>query len=339
MPLEWHWGALKYPVRVWALAAETDRIRTRRGGVRGGYCQFDSVVLPCPRPAVLRCFGMPGTSSTEKADSPREQPAEATVSSAAVAGAVSGSLSGAESDAESAAMSAARGDGKRAYVQQMFGDIAPRYDLLNHVLSLNIDKRWRRRALKKLAWTQKPEGTYLDLCAGTLDIGAMLSAQNGFSGRVAAADFAVPMLKHGAGKAAPDVLWPVGADALALPFADQCFDGAIVGFGIRNVADLDACLVEVKRVLRPGARFVILEFSTPRSTLVRAGYLFYFHKVLPLVGRIVSGHGSAYTYLPLSVAQFPSEEVLADRMRSAGYRTVEWERLSFGIAALHVGTV
>ncbi len=237
------------------------------------------------------------------------------------------------------AASAAQGEGKREYVQRMFSDIAPRYDLLNHVLSFNIDKRWRKRALRALAWNARPAGTYLDLCAGTLDVGALLVRQPGFRGFVAGADFAVPMLQHGKGKAPHAVLTPVGADALQLPFAAGSIDGAIVAFGIRNVADLDAGLREVRRVLRPGARFVILEFSTPRFALVRAAYLAYFHHVLPLIGRLVSGHRSAYTYLPMSVANFPTEETLAERMRAAGFSTVTWERLTLGIAAIHTGTV
>ena len=235
------------------------------------------------------------------------------------------------------AASAARGEGKRDYVQQMFSDIAPRYDLLNHVLSLNIDKAWRVKALQALAWTERPQGTYLDLCAGTLDVGAMLSRQPGFKGFIVGADFAVPMLQHGDGKAPRAVLSPVGADALALPFADASVDGAIVSFGIRNVADLDAGLREVRRVVRPGGRFVILEFSTPRSAIVRAGYHAYFHNVLPLIGRLVSGHQSAYTYLPMSVAQFPTGDELAARMQRAGFDTVTWQALTLGIAAIHVG--
>jgi demethylmenaquinone methyltransferase/2-methoxy-6-polyprenyl-1,4-benzoquinol methylase len=237
------------------------------------------------------------------------------------------------------AAAAAQGDGKRAYVQRMFSEIAPRYDLLNHVLSLNIDRAWRRKALRALDWTRRPNGNYLDLCAGTLDVGAMLVKQSGFTGRVIGADFAVPMLQHGQGKAPRDRLAPVGADALALPFADASLDGAIVAFGIRNVADLDAGLREVRRVLTPGARFVILEFSTPPSRVVRAGYHAYFHHVLPAVGKLVSGHGSAYTYLPMSVTHFPTEQALADRLRGAGFDRVSFERVSFGIAAIHVGSV
>ena len=237
------------------------------------------------------------------------------------------------------ARNAADGENKRAYVQGMFSDIAPRYDLLNHVLSMNIDKGWRRKALAKLNWSRTPAGTYLDLCAGTLDVGAALSKLAGFSGFVVGADFAYPMLRHGVGKAPASVLAPVTADAMLLPLRDACMDGAIVAFGIRNVADLDVSLREVRRILRPGARFVILEFSTPSSWLVRTFYHAYFHYALPLVGRIVSGHGSAYTYLPLSVSKFPTLQALADRMKQAGFVDVTWQSLTFGIAAIHVGTV
>jgi demethylmenaquinone methyltransferase/2-methoxy-6-polyprenyl-1,4-benzoquinol methylase len=233
---------------------------------------------------------------------------------------------------------AARGDGKREYVQQIFSEIAPRYDLLNHLLSFNVDKRWRRRALDALDWRRNAGGRYLDLCAGTLDVGAALVGEAQFSGFVVGADFAVPMLRAGNGKAPRARLSPLGADALSLPFADRSLDGAIVAFGIRNVASLDAGLREVHRVLKPGARFVILEFSTPRSSLVRAGYHAYFHHVLPLIGGLVSGHRSAYRYLPASVALFPTEERLADAMRTAGFVDVRFDRLTMGVAAIHVGT-
>lgn len=237
------------------------------------------------------------------------------------------------------ARDAADGRDKRRYVQGMFSDIAPRYDLLNHLLSMNIDKAWRKKALRQLNWTAKPEGTYLDLCAGTLDVGATLSKTKGFDGFIVGADFAFPMLKHGAGKAPANVLAPVTADAMVLPLRDASVDGAIVAFGIRNVADLDVCLREVARVLRPGARFVILEFSTPSSFIVRSFYHAYFHYVLPLVGKLVSGHGSAYTYLPLSVSKFPTLEALATRMSQSGFTSVTYQTLTFGIAAIHVGTV
>jgi demethylmenaquinone methyltransferase/2-methoxy-6-polyprenyl-1,4-benzoquinol methylase len=237
-----------------------------------------------------------------------------------------------------AAASNATAAGKRSYVQRIFSEIAPRYDLLNRLLSLGIDRRWRRVALDRLGWTRAPGGTYLDLCAGTLDVGAELSRRAGFQGRVLAADFAEPMLRAGLGKAPRDVLVPVVADALALPVRDASFDGAIVAFGIRNVADLGAGLREVRRALKPGARFVILEFSTPRLPFVRAAYLFYFHRILPLIGRLVSGHRTAYTYLPRSVANFPETSALAAAMARAGFRDVRFETLTGGIAALHVGT-
>ena len=238
---------------------------------------------------------------------------------------------------------AAGGREKRAYVRRIFSEIAPRYDLLNHILSLNVDRGWRRRAIAALGWDRAPGGTYLDLCAGTLDVGVQLARQPGFGGLVVGADFAEPMLRAGVGKVPQDgggraVVVPVTADALELPLADGSCAGAIVAFGIRNVADLDAGLREVHRVLAPGARFVILEFSTPRHALVRAGYHAYFHRVLPLIGRAVSGHPTAYAYLPRSVAHFPTEEALAAHMRAAGFAPVRWTSLSLGIAAIHVGT-
>jgi demethylmenaquinone methyltransferase/2-methoxy-6-polyprenyl-1,4-benzoquinol methylase len=236
--------------------------------------------------------------------------------------------------AESAAEGGAE---KRAYVRTVFEEIAPRYDLLNHLLSFNIDRMWRRRALRALEWSRAPEGRYLDLCAGTLDVGAELIRQTGFRGFVAGADFAVAMLRAGKGKAPVDRLGPVNADAQQLPFGDDSMQGATVAFGIRNVASLDVALREVHRVLAPGARFVILEFTTPRSRLVRTVYQTYFHHVLPFIGGVISGHRTAYKYLPKSVAHFPAEPELARRMTAAGFADVRWESLSFGIAAIHVG--
>jgi demethylmenaquinone methyltransferase/2-methoxy-6-polyprenyl-1,4-benzoquinol methylase len=236
-----------------------------------------------------------------------------------------------------AAAAAAGGDAKRAYVQRIFSEIAPRYDLLNHLLSFNIDRRWRARAIAQLGWERRPDGRYVDLCAGTLDVGTQLVRTPGFRGTVLGTDFAEPMLRAGEGKAPRERLVPVVADALALPLPDESADGAIVAFGIRNVASLDRALAEVHRVLAPGARFVILEFSTPRWALVRAGYHAYFHHVLPAVGRLVSGHRTAYRYLPRSVAHFPVEEELAARMRAAGFASVRWTSLTLGVAAVHVG--
>ncbi|MGH2899091.1 MAG: ubiquinone/menaquinone biosynthesis methyltransferase, partial [Solirubrobacteraceae bacterium] len=175
-------------------------------------------------------------------------------------------------------------------------------------------------------------------CAGTLDVSAALSRRPGFAGKVIGADFAEPMLRAGVGKSPARVVAPVVADALDLPLPNASAAGAIVAFGIRNVADLDRALREVLRVLTPGARFVILEFTTPRSAVVRAAYHLYFHHILPRIGALVSGHRTAYAYLPRSVANFPIEEDLATRMRGAGFAAVEWRTLTLGVAAIHCGT-
>jgi demethylmenaquinone methyltransferase/2-methoxy-6-polyprenyl-1,4-benzoquinol methylase len=225
---------------------------------------------------------------------------------------------------------------KRQYVRSVFEQIAPSYDLLNHLLSMNVDRRWRRRAIEALDWGRDPAGVYLDLCAGTMDVAAALSAAPGFRGRIVAADFAEPMLREGRGKGVAGTTAPVVADVLRLPLADETVAGAIVAFGARNLADLDAGLREVHRVLRPGARFVILEFTTPRSRLVRTLYHLYFYHVLPFVGGAISGHRSAYKYLPRSVAHFPAEEELERRLSGAGFHAARYESLSFGIAAIHV---
>jgi len=232
---------------------------------------------------------------------------------------------------------AAGGAEKRAYVRRIFSEIAPRYDLLNHLLSFNIDKRWRRRAIAVLDPLRDPTGVYVDLCAGTLDVSAQLSRTRGFRGLVLGTDFAEPMLRAGLGKAPRTLVSPVTADALELPIADDTAAGAIVAFGIRNVASLESGLAEVYRVLAPGGRFVILEFSTPRTAIVRGVYHAYFHAILPTVGRVVSGHRTAYRYLPESVARFPVQEALANAMRTVGFTNVRWEPLTLGIAAIHVG--
>ena len=239
-------------------------------------------------------------------------------------------------DSATASAAAAGGAEKRAYVKRIFSEIAPRYDLLNHVLSLNIDRRWRRKAIARLEVERDQAGRYLDLCAGTMDVAVEISRLPGFRGLVVGADFAEPMLKAGAGKISGSGISPVTADAVQLPIASGQLAGAIVAFGIRNVAGLDEALREALRILVPGGRFVILEFSTPRIRVLRVLYQLYFHHVLPLIGRVISGHRTAYRYLPRSVANFPVEEELARRMEAAGFARVSWRSLSFGVAAIHV---
>lgn len=240
-------------------------------------------------------------------------------------------------DAGTAIAAAAGGEAKGDYVRHVFSQIAPRYDLLNHLLSLNVDRAWRRRAIASLEWRRNPAGTYVDLCAGTLDVGVMLAGEREFSGRVIGADFAEPMLRAGMEKTRERPVSPVVSDALQLPLKDHDAAGAIVAFGIRNVIDLDAALREVHRVLAPRARFVILEFTTPPNPIVRGLYHFYFHRVLPAIGGVISGHPTAYRYLPESVAHFPGPVALVERMQAAGFVDVHWRSLTMGIAAIHTG--
>jgi len=238
-----------------------------------------------------------------------------------------------------------QGEARERQVRTLFSEIAPRYDLLNHVLSLNIDRSWRRRAVDRLGVDSPSPGRgnpesirILDACAGTYDLSLELVRRPHFRGQVVASDFARPMLVEGQGKLGTYPVRPVTGDSLRLPFPGETFDGVMVSFGLRNLADLDRGLAEFLRVLRPGGRLVILEFTTPPNPLVRGGYLFYFHHILPRIGRLVSGHPWAYTYLPESVKEFPGPEGLASRMTAVGYSQVRWEYVSLGIAAIHIGT-
>ncbi len=232
----------------------------------------------------------------------------------------------------------AAGDARAVQVRTLFSEIAPRYDLLNHVLSLNIDRRWRRRAVRALGWELAPHGTYLDACAGTFDLALELARRQGFAGRVVGADFALPMLTRGMPKVHGAPVAPVCGDAQRLPFATAAFAGATVGFGVRNLSDLGVGFRELHRVLKPGGRLVVLEFTVPPGRLLRAAYLFYFNRILPVVGRMVSGHPWAYEYLPRSVRGFPGPRALAELLRSAGFASVEWSLVSGGIAAIHVAS-
>ena len=230
----------------------------------------------------------------------------------------------------------AGGPEKRAYVRDIFTAIAPTYDRLNRIISLRFDQRWRRYAVGRLNWERRPEGIYLDACAGTLDFAATLARRPGFRGRIVGADFVPPMLRLGRGKAAR--LAPVAADALELPFPDRAFDGAMVGWGMRNLVDLDAGLAEAARVLRPGARLVILEMTLPPQPLLRRVYQFYFRRVMPWIGRRISRHATAYTWLPASTIAFPEPAELARRLEAQGFREVSYRLLMGGVSALHVAT-
>lgn len=221
-------------------------------------------------------------------------------------------------------------------MRELFSAIAPTYDRLNRIMSLRLDLRWRRAAVDRLDWERAPEGTYLDLCAGTLDFSAALAKRPGFRGRIVAADFAQPMLQHGRHKS--ERAAPVTSDALALPFRTASFDGAMMGWGARNLPDLDAGLAEAARVLTPGARLVILEMAMPPRQPLRAIYLAYFERVLPAVGRLISKHRTAYSWLPASARAFPSPESFAERIRRAGFANVSFARFMGGVITLHVAT-
>jgi demethylmenaquinone methyltransferase/2-methoxy-6-polyprenyl-1,4-benzoquinol methylase len=230
-----------------------------------------------------------------------------------------------------------KGIERERQVRQIFSEIAPRYDLLNHLLSLNVDRGWRARAVDRLGWETWPSGQYLDACAGTFDLGVELSSRDGFRGSVLATDFAHPMLVQGRGKLAARPIHPVCADTLRLPFQDGTFQGAMVAFGVRNLSNLSRGFGELARILAPGGKLVVLEFTEPPNPLLRRVYLLYFRKVLPLVGRLVSGHPWAYGYLPESVREFPEPEDLAALMIESGFGRTSWELLTGGVAALHVG--
>ena len=224
----------------------------------------------------------------------------------------------------------------------MFADISPRYDLLNHVLSLNVDRLWRRRLVAKLALP--PAARVLDVCTGTADLAIEIARRLGPDARVYGSDFTPEMLRLGQPKCLRAPGTPVtllAADTLDLPFPDQTFDAVTVAFGIRNVIDMDAALVELWRVLKPGGRAGILEFSNSRVPGFRTAFRFYFHNVLPRVGALVArgkAGRSAYRYLPSSVAEFLPPEVLAEHIRSTGFTGVHHSSLSLGIAAMHIAT-
>jgi demethylmenaquinone methyltransferase/2-methoxy-6-polyprenyl-1,4-benzoquinol methylase len=210
----------------------------------------------------------------------------------------------------------------------MFDRIAPVYDVMNMLMTGGLDRRWRRITVEQAV---RPGDRVLDACCGTGDL-AIASVAHG-AVDVVGLDFSERMLVR-ARRKGPGIEW-VRGDALALPFGDESFDVATVGFGVRNVDDLEQALRELRRVLRPGGRVAILEITTPVGALAQF-YRFWFDRVIPLLGKVLPG-GSAYTYLPASVRRFPQPEVLADLLAVNGFEAVRFRRFAGGIVALHVG--
>jgi demethylmenaquinone methyltransferase/2-methoxy-6-polyprenyl-1,4-benzoquinol methylase len=224
-----------------------------------------------------------------------------------------------------------------AWVRGMFGRIAPRYDLLNHLLSMNIDRYWRARTVSRVATIlDRPGARVLDICCGTGDLTLALNSRSQ-SGHVFGSDFCHPMLEKAKGKTA-NGHW-LEADALQLPVADASLDLATIAFGFRNLTNYHSGLLELRRILKPGGTLAILEFSTPPNPLLAGVYGFYSRAVLPTIGGMISGSRDAYTYLPESVRKFPDAKGLADQMGDAGFVNVRFERLTAGIVALHLGDV
>ena len=226
-----------------------------------------------------------------------------------------------------AEMTAASGTLPPEGVRTMFDRIAPVYDVMNRVMTAGLDQRWRRATVRAVV---EPGDRVLDAACGTGDL-AIIAARAGAT--VTGLDFSEPMLER-ARKKAPWIGWMRG-DLLALPFDDESFDAATVGFGIRNVADLPRALEELRRVLRPGGRLGILEITRPRGPL-RVFYSLWFDRIVPLLGKVLPG-GEAYTYLPASVRRFPPPEELASLLAATGFARVRYRLFAGGIVALHVG--
>lgn len=225
-----------------------------------------------------------------------------------------------------------------AHVREMFGRIAPRYDLLNHLLSLDIDKTWRRRVAKRFrAVLHNPSAHVLDLCCGTGDLALAFRKEAPIGAAIIGSDFVPAMLERARAKAVASGAGVVflEADALSLPFSDESFDLVSCSFGFRNLANYERGMLEIFRVLKPGGAAAILEFAEPQGKLFGSAYRFYFRQVLPRLGGLISGNGSAYTYLPSSVSKFPNPEGLQGLFRSAGYIDVTFVRWTGGIVALH----
>lgn len=222
-------------------------------------------------------------------------------------------------------------------VREMFTAIAPRYDLLNHLLSANVDRLWWRRTARTFTDILSRPGTHaLDLCCGTGDMAFALRRQ-GPKANITGADFSHAMLVRASAKSeASNAMQWIEADALQLPFPDESFDLVTSAFGFRNLADYDAGLREIRRVLRPGGECGILECSEPPGLLGKL-YDVYFKRVLPQIGTLISGVKGAYAYLPASVARFPAPQEMRERMLATGFRQASWTPYTFGIAGLFRG--
>lgn len=223
-------------------------------------------------------------------------------------------------------------------VREMFSSIAPRYDFLNHLLSFNVDRLWWRKTARTFSDVlARPDARALDLCCGTGDMTfALRRAAKNSGARILGADFSHPMLQRASKKSAGTGLRWIEADALGLPFAPEQFDLVTAAFGFRNLADYDAGLREIVRVLRPGGEVGILDFGEPHGFLGQA-YRLYFKRVLPVIGTMISGVRGPYAYLPASVGRFPSPQEMLQRMSRAGFLAVSWTPYTFGIAGLYRG--
>ncbi|HEY4439885.1 MAG TPA: bifunctional demethylmenaquinone methyltransferase/2-methoxy-6-polyprenyl-1,4-benzoquinol methylase UbiE [Candidatus Elarobacter sp.] len=228
---------------------------------------------------------------------------------------------------------------KALYVREMFAAIAPRYDRANRLLTAGVDESWRKRAVAELAAPRG--GLVADLCCGTGDLAFHL-VRTDPELRVTAVDFTPAMLDGARARAAREDRGGratfVEGDVTALPFGEGAFDGATMGFSMRNVVDIVATLKEARRILKPGARFVNLDVTRPPNPLVRRLFGAYFYGIVPLVGGLVGGSKTAYRYLPNSLTNFPDADGLAERFRTAGFRDVRYVRLGAGAIAVHVGT-
>jgi demethylmenaquinone methyltransferase/2-methoxy-6-polyprenyl-1,4-benzoquinol methylase len=231
-------------------------------------------------------------------------------------------------------------------VQQMFDAIAPRYDLLNHVLSANVDRFWWWKAARRFrAVLANPDTAVLDICCGTGDMTVALLKHRPSTARpILAADFSRGMLARGAMKfgarqaaAGKAFAVPLEADALRLPLRTASLDLVVTAFGFRNLANYDAGLREFARVLKPGGQLGILDFSEPGGLMGKV-YAVYFRRVLPAIGRLICGKDGPYSYLPASVEKFPPQAEMLDRMRAAGYSQCAWQPYTFGIAGLYTAT-